>query len=307
MQKAKMRMRAQYTPIALQKLTPKWQEYELLDSGGNRKLERFGNVTLVRPEAQAKWSGRLPMKRWEEADGEFVKTKSGENGEWRFRAAVPQHWEMSRGQLRFWVQPAPSGHVGVFPDQVSHWDWIMESIGRRRVRMLSLFGHTGLATLAASATGAEVTHVDASRQAVGWARENQALSGLSDRPVRWIVEDALTFVRREARRGNRYEAMMIDPPRFGRGPKGEIWKLEESLPELLRACGEVLSKSAVFVVLNVYVTLVTQGRVEHEAQRMAKWVGEMVPEMKITAGELGLEDRGGRRISASVYARGVAS
>jgi 23S rRNA (cytosine1962-C5)-methyltransferase len=308
MQKNEIRTLAQNGSLALQKLTPKWEEYELLDTGGRRKLERFGNVKLVRPEAQATWSARLPMRRWEEANGEFVKPKSDENGEWKFRRVVPPRWEMRRGKLRFWVQPAPSGHVGVFPDQASHWDWIAEAIGRagRALKMLSLFGHTGLATLTAAAAGAEVTHVDASRQALEAARENQALSGLSTRPVRWIVEDAFTFVRREARRGNRYDAMLIDPPRFGRGPNGQIWKLAESLPELLLACKEVLSKPAAFVVLNVYVTVVTQGRVEQEAQRMANWVREMVPQMKISTGELGLEDLGGRRISASVYARGVA-
>lgn len=291
----------------MEKLTAKWDQYELLDCGGGRKLERFGDVVLARPEAQASWSAALAQKRWDDADAEFVKASRGEKGEWKFRRAAPERWEMRRGELRFWVQPAPSGHVGVFPDQASHWDWIAETIGREgpRVRLLSLFGHTGLATLAAAAAGAEVTHVDASRQAVKGARENQALSGLSERPVRWIVEDALTFVRREARRGNRYEAMVIDPPRFGRGPTGEMWKLEKSLPALLAACRAVLSDAPVFVLLNVYVTVVTRGRVEQESERARKWLAEMVPEMKVTAGELGIEDRAGRRISAAVFARAL--
>jgi 23S rRNA (cytosine1962-C5)-methyltransferase len=168
-----------------------------------------------------------------------------------------------------------------------------------------LFGHTGLATLAAAATGAEVTHIDASRQAVEWARENQSLSGLKERPIRWIVEDALTFVRREARRGNKYNAMILDPPRFGRGPQGELWKLEESLPKLLGACGQLLDESPVFVLLNVYTTVVTQGRTEKEAQRLRAALQEMLERYRATvaSGDLALQDATHRRISASTFAR----
>jgi 23S rRNA (cytosine1962-C5)-methyltransferase len=295
----------------MERLTAKWDEYELVDSGGGRKLERFGEFVLARPEAQAKWSAMLPRKRWDAADGEFVKAKGGEKGEWKFRREIPGRWAMRRKELRFWVQPAPSGHVGVFPDQASHWDWVEEEIRRagRPVKALCLFGHTGLATLAAAAAGAEVTHVDASRKAVEWARENQKLSGLEERPVRWIVEDARTFVTREARRGNRYDAMIIDPPRFGRGPDGEIWKLEESLRELLEGCREVLSEALLFVLLNVYVTVVTRGRVESEVEGLCRALKEMTRgfEVKIAAGELGIADARGRRISASVFARGVAN
>lgn len=295
----------------MERLTARWDEYQLVDSGGGRKLERFGEFVLVRPEAQAKWSATLAQKRWEAADGEFVKAKGGEKGEWEFRGEIPPRWEMRRKELRFWVQPAPSGHLGVFPDQASHWDWIAEVLGRveRPVKALCLFGHTGLATLSAAAAGAEVTHVDASRKAVEWARENQKLSGLQERPVRWIVEDALTFVKREERRGNRYDAMMIDPPRFGRGPDGEIWKLEESLRELLEGCRKVLSQAPVFVLLNVYVTVITRGRVESEVEGLRRALKEMTRgfEVKIAAGELGIADVRGRRISASVFARAAAN
>jgi 23S rRNA (cytosine1962-C5)-methyltransferase len=177
------------------------------------------------------------------------------------------------------------------------------------VKVLCLFGHTGLATLAAAAAGAEVTHVDASRKAVARARENQSLSGLSESPIRWIVEDALTFVRREARRGNRYDAMMLDPPRFGRGPDGEIWKLEESLPELLGACAKLLSASPAFVLLNVYVTVLTQGRMEKEAEALRLSLKEMLREFRvtITAGELAIEDAARRRIASSVFARAATA
>jgi 23S rRNA (cytosine1962-C5)-methyltransferase len=291
----------------METLTPEWAEYELVDSGEGKKLERFGEHVLVRAEPQARWAAALPAGRWQAADGEYLKAGNGRRGEWKFRKPIPARWAMQRGDLKFWVQPAPSGHVGVFPDQACHWDWIAEVTRRaaRPVKVLCLFGHTGLATLAAAEAGAEVTHVDASRKAVAWARENQSLSGLSERPIRWIVEDALTFVRREARRGNRYDAMMIDPPKFGRGPAGEMWKLDESLPELLSVCGKVLSASPVFILLNVYTTVLTLGRIEREAEALRGWLKEMLGGLRptITAGELALEDAARRRMSASVFSR----
>ena len=291
----------------MQTLIPEWTEYELLDTGGGKKLERFGKFTLVRPEPQAKWTPTLRAKGWEVADGEFVKARSGQRGEWKFRKAIPPRWTIQRKSLKFWVQPAPSGHVGLFPDQARHWDWI-EAVTTRAARpakTLCLFGHTGLATLAAAAAGAEVTHVDASRKAVAWARENQSLSELSECPIRWIVEDAMTFVKREARRGSRYDALMLDPPKFGRGPDGEIWKLDESLPELLAACGKLLGDLPVFVLLNVYSTVLTQGQNEMEAEQLRRYLKEMLQKsgLTITAGELALEDAASRRISASVFAR----
>jgi len=290
----------------IETLVPQWDDYELLDTGNGKKLERFGELALIRPEPQARWSPNLPKQPWEAADGEFVK-RAGTPGAWKIRKGIPERWTMQRGALKFWVQPAPSGHVGVFPDQACHWDWMTEIIGAasRPVRMLSLFGHTGLATLAAAAAGAQVTHVDASKKAVAWARENQQQSGLTERPIRWIVEDALTFVRRESRRGHRYNALMIDPPKFGRGPDGEIWKLDESLPELLDACGEILSTSPAFILLNVYTTVLTQGRAEKEAEQLRSFLKKMprAASVAITAGELMLEDKAGRKISASVFAR----
>ena len=291
----------------METLIPEWAEYELVDSGDGKKLERFSEFTLIRPEPQAKWAPTLPVRRWDAADGEFLKARSGQRGEWAFRKPIPARWVMQRKNLKLWVQPAPSGHVGVFPEQTCHWDWIEEVTKRaaKSVKGLCLFGHTGLATLAAAAAGSKVAHVDASRQAVALARENQILSGLSERPIRWIVEDAMTFVKREARRGNRYDALMIDPPRFGRGPDGEIWKLDVSLPELLEGCAKLLSDSPVFVLLNVYATVLTRGRIEKEAEELRGYLKEMLLKspMTITAGELVLEDSAHRRISASVFAR----
>ena len=290
-------------------LTPQWSDYELLDSGSGKKLERFGEFTLIRPEPQAKWNVALPANRWEAAHAEFAKTKRGQQGEWKLYTPLPERWVMQRKDLKFWVQLAPSGHVGVFPDQACHWDWIDEVTkhATRPVRLLCLFGHTGLASLAAASAGAEVTHVGASRKAVAWARENQSLSGLGDRPIRWIVEDALTFVRREARRGNQYDAMVLDPPRFGRGPDDEIWKLEDSLPELLNECGKILSASPVFALLNVYATVLTQARIEREAEGLRSSLKGMLGESGVTIieGELAMQDTAGRKISASAFARAL--
>lgn len=292
----------------MQTLTPEWTEYELLDSGGGKRLERFGEFTLIRPEPQAKWTAKLAADRWQVAHAEF--TKPDVRGEWRFLKKIPERWPMQRGDLRFWVQPAPSGHVGVFPDQACHWDWIADVTQRanRPVKALCLFGHTGLATLAVAAAGAEVTHVDASRKAVAWARDNQKLSGLSDRPIRWIVEDALSFVRREARRGKRYDALLLDPPKFGRGPGGEIWKLDESLSTLLQACAQILAAAPVFVLLNVYTTVLTQSRADQEAQQLHGALNTMLRHtpVNITSGELALVDPAARKISTSVFARAVS-
>ncbi len=216
---------------------------------------------------------------------------------------------MRRNNLSFWVEPTPSGHVGVFPDQASHWDWLAEIIQSAPAppKVLSLFGYTGLATLACAAAGAHVTHVDASRNAVKWARENQALSQLEDRPIRWLVDDAQSFVARELRRGRTYDGLILDPPRFGRGPKGELWKVEESLPALLRQCRKLLSPSPLFVLLNTYTTVLTRGQTTTEAAQLHSYLQEMLPDYPtattITSGELFLADSAKQKISTSVFAR----
>src|SRR5208282_2573090 len=214
---------------------------------------------------------------------------------------------MRRKNLAFWVAPTPSGHLGVFPDQASHWDWLAAHIESAPTppRVLSLFGYTGLATLAAAAAGAHVTHVDASRKAIKWARENQALSQLSDRSIRWLVDDAQSFVAREVRRGRTYDGLVLDPPRFGRGPQGELWKVEESLPALLRQCRKLLSPSPRFVLLNTYTTVLTRGQTQQEAGQLHSYLREMLRDYPatITSGELFLADCASRQITYSVFAR----
>ncbi|HYL65211.1 MAG TPA: class I SAM-dependent methyltransferase [Candidatus Methylomirabilis sp.] len=291
---------------------PVWTDYELLDSGAGRKLERFGPITLVRPEPQATWQPRLPEKAWSAVHAQFLANpgdKAGDvkRGEWNLLQPVPPRWEMRRNQLAFWVQLTPSGHVGVFPDQASHWDWLTSLIAAASTppKILSLFGHTGLATLSAAAAGAHVTHVDASRKAISWARENQNLSQLGDRSIRWLVDDASTFIAREVRRGRTYDGFILDPPRFGRGPQGQLWKAQDALPALLRECRKLLSPSRLFVLLNTYTTVLTSGQTDREAAQLRDSLAEMLQGYPVTisAGELYLADSANRRISASVFVR----
>ncbi|HAX71148.1 MAG TPA: SAM-dependent methyltransferase, partial [Anaerolineae bacterium] len=204
-----------------------WQDYELLDSGDGQKLERFGKYIFARPESQAMWSRALPRSEWDNAHGVFIPTGEESGGHWQLKKRVDEKWVMNyplptQNNLRFNVMTTPGRHLGVFPEVASHWDFMADSIQKSGAKpnILNLFGYTGLATLAAAAAGASVTHVDASKKSVGWARENQELSGLGDRPIRWIVEDALKYVQREAKRGVKYDGVILDPPKFGRGPKG---------------------------------------------------------------------------------------
>lgn len=206
-----------------------WTDYDLLDSGDGQKLERFGPVVLARPEAQATWRPALPARDWQAAHAVYKQGEQG--GRWQVQKGLERRWVIDYLGLRCQLEIDESRHVGVFPENAVHWDWIEAKVttARRPVNMLNLFGYTGLATLAAARAGAQVTHVDASKRAVNRARQNQVLSGLVDKPVRWIVEDALKYLRREARRGVRYEGIIMDPPAFGRGPAGEVWKDRKSV------------------------------------------------------------------------------
>jgi len=296
-----------HSPPKLETCSPAWTDYELLDTGSARKLERFASVTLVRPEPQAAWSPSLSKESWDSAHAQFVQPDRAKQGEWKFSQPLPPRWSMRRKNLAFWVAPTPSGHLGVFPDQASHWDWLAALIESAPTppKVLSLFGYTGLASLAAAAAGAHVTHVDASRKAIKWARENQSLSQLDDRPIRWLVDDATSFVAREVRRGRTYDGLILDPPRFGRGPKGELWKAAESLPVLLRECRKLLTPSPLFVLLNTYTTVLTRGQTTNEAAQLHSFLKDMLRDYPATlsSGELFLADSAQRQISNSVFAR----
>lgn len=235
-----------------------WDDYALIDSGHGRKLERYGHVRVVRPEEQALWTPRLAPATWEAADAHFTGDVEEEGpGRWRFTRDMPETWPMRFDPVRFSCRFTSFRHTGVFPEQAAHWRWMREAIARakaegRRPKLLNLFGYTGLASLIAADAGADVTHVDASKKSIAWARENQGESGLDHLPIRWICDDAMKFVAREVRRGNRYDAILLDPPKYGRGPEGEVWQLFEHLAPMLRATRELLSPEALFQILTVY-------------------------------------------------------
>lgn len=229
-----------------------WKDYEVLDTDGGEKLERWGDMILIRPDPQIIWhTGRDGA--WGKAHARYNRSSKG-GGSWN---AVPrEQWEISYGDLRFYIRPTGFKHTGLFPEQAVNWDLMREMISAagRPVKVLNLFAYTGGATLACAAAGASVCHVDASKGMVQWARDNAALSGLGEKPVRWIVDDCRKFVEREIRRGVRYDAIVMDPPSYGRGPGGEVWKLEDSVYELVRTCAGVLSEKPLFFLLNSYTT-----------------------------------------------------
>ena len=230
-------------------ITESWDDYALLDSGAGRKLERYGPYRFIRPEAQALWKPAAPD--WQ-SDGEFTGGRDDEGGgRWDLASNVPERWVIGRGPVKFHATNTPFRHLGFFPDMGAQWDW-MRARTKPGSRVLNMFGYTGVGSLIAAEAGAQVTHVDASKKAVASARENAALSGLSDAPVRWLTDDALKFMRREVRRGSKYDGILLDPPKYGRGPDGEIWALERDLPELVHLARELLSDEAAFLVLTVY-------------------------------------------------------
>jgi 23S rRNA (cytosine1962-C5)-methyltransferase len=297
-------MKRKHQPELILLSSPDWQDYELVDSGAGSKLERFGQYRFVRPEAQAIWQPTLSQREWQAAHGAFVASDGQEGGRWRLRDDLPERWIMQYKDLRFWAQPTPFRHMGLFPEQANHWDWMRHLIteARRPTRVLNLFGYTGIASLAAAAAGASVTHVDASKKTNGWARENQLLSGLEERPIRWILDDALKFVRREVRREARYDGFIVDPPPFGRGPKGEIWRLEESLPALLNECRALFSDRPLFFVLTAYA-------IRTSALSLFYALDEILGDRRgvIATGEMVIEERSaGHVLSTAIFARWTA-
>jgi 23S rRNA (cytosine1962-C5)-methyltransferase len=286
-------------------VSPDWTDYELLDSGGGAKLERYGPYTFVRPEHQAVWRRALPEARWKAAHAVFQATSEESGGHWQFIKPVESSWVMHYKGLSLRAQATSSRHMGLFPEQANHWDWIRSLIHSRLqmkqspVRVLNLFGYTGAATLAASQAGASVVHVDASKKAIAWARENQALSGLAERPIRWLVDDVFKFVRREVRRQSRYEGIILDPPKFGRGPEGQVWEFFEMLPNLLEECRQLLSPQPLFVALTAYAIRASALSAFYGLQEMVAGLGG-----EITTGELALLERSaGRVLSTAIFAR----
>ena len=235
-------------------IADRWKDYEVLDTSGGEKLERWGDYLLVRPDPQVIWNTEKSHKGWKHPNGHYHRSSKG-GGEWEF-FHLPEQWEIRYDSLTFRLKPFSFKHTGLFPEQAVNWDWfgsLIRSAGRP-VKVLNLFAYTGGATLAAAAAGASVTHVDASKGMVSWAKENAAVSGLSEAPIRWLVDDCVKFVEREIRRGNTYDAIIMDPPSYGRGPKGEVWKIEDAIHPLIRLCTQLLSKDPLFFLVNSYTT-----------------------------------------------------
>lgn len=231
-----------------------WKDYEVIDCSGGEKLERWGDYILVRPDPQVIWDTPKLDKGWRKMNGHYHRSSKG-GGEWEF-FNLPEQWTIHYKQLTFNLKPFSFKHTGLFPEQAANWDWFSEIIKKagRPVKVLNLFAYTGGATLAAAKAGASVTHVDASKGMVNWAKENAASSDLSDSPIRWLVDDCVKFVEREIRRGNKYDAIIMDPPSYGRGPKGEIWKIEDSIHSFIKLCTQILSDDAIFFLINSYTT-----------------------------------------------------
>ncbi|MDO4355586.1 MAG: class I SAM-dependent methyltransferase [Clostridia bacterium] len=231
-----------------------WKDYEVIDCGDGEKLDRWGDIILRRPDPQAIWP-KQNEALWRRADAHYHRSAKG-GGEWEFFRKLPDRWNIRYGALTFYVRPTGFKHTGLFPEQAVNWDWMAELIrgAHRPVKVLNLFGYTGGATVACARAGAHVTHVDAAKGMVQWAGDNRRLSGVDETSVRWIVDDALKFVQREFRRGNVYDGILMDPPSYGRGPGGEVWKLENELYGLVSACEQVLSPDALFVLINSYTT-----------------------------------------------------
>ncbi len=231
-----------------------WKDYEVIDSSEGEKLERWGKYILLRPDPQVIWQTEKKDPRWRKLNGHYYRSKKG-GGEWKF-FNLPKEWKIHYKDLTFHLQPFSFKHTGLFPEQAVNWDWCSKKIkeAKRPIRVLNLFAYTGGATVAAAKAGASVTHVDASKGMVTWAKENAELSGLKDAPIRWIVDDCVKFVEREIRRGKEYDAIIMDPPSYGRGPKGEIWKIEEKIYPFIQLCTNLMSKDSIFFLINSYTT-----------------------------------------------------
>ncbi len=275
------------------------KDYELIDSGLGEKMERYGEVVLSRPDPQALWKKSLNEKEWNNVHA-FFRREDKKSG-WETKRNVPERWPIELAGLKFWIRPSAFKHTGVFPEQVSNWEWTMGKIAKanRKVSVLNLFGYTGGATLAAAKAGAEVCHVDGSKVAIGWARDNAELSGLQDKPVRWILDDARAYVKREIKRGRKYDGIILDPPAFGHGPNKELWKIEDHFLELMDLCQKVLSDKPLFYLINGYASGYSALAYANNLEDYFDGQGG-----QIEVGELTIEEsRGGRLLPCGIFAR----
>lgn len=275
------------------------KDYELLDSGDGEKLERYGNVVFRRPDPQALWAKSLNIQEWNKAQASF--NREGKKSDWNLKGNIPERWQIEFGNLKLWIRPTSFKHTGLFPEQLPNWDWMREKITatQRPVSVLNLFGYTGGASLAAAQAGASVVHVDGSKVAIQWGKDNAKASGLEEKPIRWILDDARTFVKREIKRGNKYDGILLDPPAFGHGPKKELWKIEDDLPELLKLCTEILSDKPVFFLINGYASGYSSIAYENNLKQLLyKFDGNF------EKGELAIEEsKSGKLLPCGIFSR----
>ena len=279
-----------------------WKDYEIIDMANGEKLERWNNIVLVRPDPQIIWKNKTFPEKWNKANAVYKRSNKGGGG-WNYKTKLPESWQVKYKELTFNIKPMGFKHTGLFPEQAANWDWAMDKIenAKRPIKVLNLFAYTGGATVACAAAGAEVCHVDASKGMVTWAKENLHTSGLGDKKVRFIVDDVVKFVEREIRRGNKYDAIIMDPPSYGRGPKGEVWQIEEKLYGLVELCTKVLSDEPLFFLINSYTTGLSPIILEHILDAT---VAKKAKGGKIYGGEIGIPtSRDGKVLPCGIFGR----
>lgn len=279
--------------------TPPLEDYALVDSGDGEKLERYGPYILRRPDPQALWKKHLSAQRWNAADATFV--RDGKKTEWILKKGMQEKWSIHIGGLHMWIRPTAFKHTGMFPEQLPNWQWMQELIQKRKrpVKVLNLFGYTGGASLAAAAAGAEVVHVDGSKVAIGWGKDNALLSRLDQKPIRWILDDVRVFVKREIKRGNTYDGIILDPPAFGHGAKKEVWVIEKDLLPLLDMCAQILSETPLFFLLNGYASGYSSIAYENNLHSIGVLKNGVFEKGEVTI----QEEQSGRLLPAGIFAR----
>jgi 23S rRNA (cytosine1962-C5)-methyltransferase len=275
-----------------------WTDYELIDSGDGDKLEKIGGYIIIRPDPRIIWMKKAPPETWQNADAVFARTGATQ-GNWNIKKQPPIPWIISYHKLKFTLRPTEFKHIGLFPEQATNWNWIKNQINGKPLKVLNLFAYTGGATLAALSAGAEVTHVDSVKSAIDWANDNLKASNLDSKPVRWIIDDASKFVEREIKRGSKYDGIIMDPPRFGRGSKGEVWKIEKDLPKLLETVKNILSDKPKFILINAYTADLSVIALVNTANDITNNLGGTSE-----FGELALQESFGKRlVSNGIYYR----
>jgi len=284
------------------RISGEWKDFKCLDAGNGEKLEDWNGIILRRPDPQAIWTVNKDIDIWKKIDGQYFRSNKG-GGEWKFFKTLPEYWTINYKDLIFKISPTNFKHTGLFPEQAVNWDFMMDKIknSNRKIKVLNLFAYTGGATMACSKAGADVVHVDASKGMTEWAKENMRLSGLKNNFIRFIVDDCLKFVEREYRRGNKYDAIVMDPPSYGRGPNGEVWKFEDSIYTLINACIKILSDKPLFVLINSYTTGISSIVLENILKTTLL---PLYPNGKVDAGEVGLPvERNNLILPCGIYGR----